>query len=162
VAPEDVVLSPFDSRDHPGVVALITTIQQHEFRVPLTLADQPDLMDIPGFYDLFLVARSGTTVVGTAGIKKVGSWAVLRKMFVDPAFRGKPFRTGQKLLEQTETWAKKEKTAQIWLETGPGFKAALRFYEKNGYVATAEEDLPPDFPRVVHGSCVLFYTKTLS
>ena len=41
---------PFSSQYANGVVEVILPIQQSEFDIPITLAAQPDLQDIPGFY----------------------------------------------------------------------------------------------------------------
>jgi hypothetical protein len=41
---------PFASPHREGVVSVILPIQREEFGIPVTLEDQPDLLDIPGFY----------------------------------------------------------------------------------------------------------------
>ncbi len=43
-------IAPFQPEHTPGVVSLIFPIQREEFGVAVTLEDQPDLLDIPGFY----------------------------------------------------------------------------------------------------------------
>jgi hypothetical protein len=63
---------PFSSNHADGVVAVILPIQQSEFRIPITLDDQPDLRDIPGFYQHddgnFWVALDDRKVVGTVAL----------------------------------------------------------------------------------------------
>src|SRR5690348_12252411 len=78
---------PFDSAHTDGVAALILSIQQAEFAIPITLADQPDLLDVAGFYQRgdgqFWVALDKDLVVGTIGLLDIGNReGALRKMFV--------------------------------------------------------------------------------
>ncbi len=40
----------FNHRDIDGVASVILPIQQDEFGIPITLQAQPDLSDIPNFY----------------------------------------------------------------------------------------------------------------
>lgn len=44
------VVRPWARTDREGVVALISGIQRGEFGLSITPQDQPDLMDIDGFY----------------------------------------------------------------------------------------------------------------
>ena len=78
-----------------GVASLIVPIQREEFGIPITLAEQPDLADIRGFYQRgagnFWVALDGGEVVGTIALLDIGhAQAALRKMFVAPAYRVLP------------------------------------------------------------------------
>src|SRR5689334_21599103 len=45
-----IVVEPYAPPDRDAVAALIVGIQQGELGVPITLDDQPDLQDVPGFY----------------------------------------------------------------------------------------------------------------
>ena len=90
-------IQPYDALHQQGVIDTILPIQQLEFRVPVTLADQPDLLDIPGFYQTgagnFWVALAdgcGTgEVVGTIALRDFGNGCgALRKMFVKGSYRG--------------------------------------------------------------------------
>src|SRR6187402_3107981 len=62
-----IQIVPFASQHGDGVGALIVGIQRDEFQMPITLEDQPDLQDIPAFYQQgagnFWVALSEGTVV---------------------------------------------------------------------------------------------------
>jgi len=67
--------------------------QREEFGLPIALADQPDLEDIPGFYRRgsgdFWVALVGGQAVGTIALLDIGNaQGALRKMLVKAAFRG--------------------------------------------------------------------------
>ncbi len=137
--------------DEDAIIALIVPIQAEEFGVAITAADQPDLRDIPGFYlpgaGGFWVARDGGRVVGTISIKDIGDGdAALRKMFVAPDYRGAPHRAGQALLDILLTHARGAGLRRVVLGTTEAFKAAHRFYERNGFAPIAKADLPPAFP----------------
>ena len=93
---QEILGAAFSDADQQGVLNVILPIQQHEFGIPITVADQPDLTNIPGFYQSgtggFWVARSNDEVVGTVGVKDIGQGqAALRKMFVAAPFRGREF-----------------------------------------------------------------------
>lgn len=134
-----------------AVIDLIVTIQQQEFGLPITAADQPDLADIPGFYRTglgnFWVALQGNRVAGTVALLDIGDHqAALRKMFVHPDFRGREKGTAKGLLAALLAWAGQKGIQKIYLGTTPKFLAAHRFYEKNGFEETGKQDLPASFP----------------
>ncbi len=133
------------------VIELILTIQQTEFNIPITAQDQPDLGDIPGFYQQgvgnFWVATHGSRVVGTLSLKDIGNGqAALRKMFVHPEFRGPGLGIAMALWGAALEWAGIKNISGIFLGTTEKFLAAHRFYEKNGFVPIEKESLPSQFP----------------
>ena len=142
----NIKIQPYQPSWHSDVVHLITTIQQDEFGLPITYKDQPDLADIPGFYDVFLVAHLSDQLVGTIGLKILGNFAIIRKMFVAQEARGRVLGVAQKLLVALEGEASSRGIDKIYLGTTDFFKAAHRFYEKNGYEEISISDLPGDFP----------------
>jgi GNAT superfamily N-acetyltransferase len=146
-----VSISPYRLSDQRGVLDVILPIQQEEFGVAVTAADQPDLLAIPHFYASgtggFWVARAGEAVVGTVGLKDIGSrQAALRKMFVVAPFRGRQHDVAAKLLATLIAHARGQGIAEIFLGTTDKFLAAHRFYEKNGFREIAKDALPPSFP----------------
>ncbi|MFC5597599.1 GNAT family N-acetyltransferase [Deinococcus cellulosilyticus] len=146
-------IRPFQPEDTQGIVQLILPIQTEEFGIPITLEDQPDLLDIQNFYQQgqgnFWVAVQDGQVVGTISLLDIGNnQGALRKMFVHPDFRGKPFGTAQKLLEVLLSWAREKGMKEVLLGTTAKYLAAHRFYEKNGFVQMEAEDLPANFPRM--------------
>lgn len=157
-----VVVAPYAPRDREGVIALVLDIQQREFGVPITLADQPDLADIPAHYGRgrggFWAARDGDRVVGTIGLLDGGEVA-LRKMFVHRDLRGGERGVAARLLEALLAHARDRALRRVWLGTRPEMRAAHRFYEKHGFVRIAADELPPSFPRVVFDS--VFYRLDL-
>jgi hypothetical protein len=84
---------PFSPGHQVGVVSVILAVQREEFEIPVSLADQPDLIDIPSFYQRgagnFWVAVFDEEVVGTISLLDIGNGqGALRKMFVKAPFRG--------------------------------------------------------------------------
>ncbi len=147
--PPDII--PFASTYQNQVIELILTVQQKEFNIPITAKDQPDLGDIPGFYQKgvgnFWIAVNNGRVVGTLSLKDIGNCqAALRKMFVHPDFRGPAFGTAKALWEGALVWARIQGISEIFLGTTEKFLAAHRFYEKNGFVPIKKERLPSRFP----------------
>lgn len=142
---------PFAPEHAAGVVALILPIQQQEFGIPVTLQDQADLLDIPGFYQRgagnFWVALDGKAVIGTIALLDIGNrQAALRKMFVRAEYRGPGQGVAQRLLDILMAWCRERGLQEIFLGTTEQFLAAHRFYEKNGFCGITKAQLPPAFP----------------
>ena len=47
---DEMVIIPYDKAYLQDLARLVTNIQQNEFGIPITLEEQPDLLDIPGFF----------------------------------------------------------------------------------------------------------------
>lgn len=154
-------LHPWNRHDQDGVVALISGIQRGEFGLSITPEDQPDLMDVPGFYQRgagqFWVARAqgcptgeetpGSGVIGCIALLDIGNGqAALRKMFVEKQWRGAGHGVASALLAALLQHAAEHGLQQIFLGTTTRFLAAHRFYEKNGFIRTEKQNLPPSFP----------------
>lgn len=148
---ENVRIEVYSSVHKQAVVDLILPIQREEFGVAITANQQPDLTTIETFYQQqagnFWVALSGNKVIGTIGLIDIGNRQVaLRKMFVAKAYRGKPFQTGQLLLDRAIEWMKHQGTREVFLGTLDVFEAAQKFYHKNGFIEIRKSGLPPSFP----------------
>jgi GNAT superfamily N-acetyltransferase len=133
------------------VADLILHIQNAEFGIPITLELQPDLNEIPGFYQTnsgnFWIAKIEDKIIGTISLLDIGNRkGALRKMFVDEDYRGKEFGVGQKLLNTLVDWTKHKGFTEIFLGTTEKFIAAQRFYEKNGFKEMEKQELPETFP----------------
>ncbi len=133
------------------IVDLIIPIQQIEFGVPITLADQPDLLDIENNYHAtggnFWAALSGDKVVGTIALIAIGNGqGVIRKMFVNKDFRGKEHGIAQKLLDTLVSYCREEGITDLYLGTVDILKAAIRFYERNHFEPIEKQNLPQAFP----------------
>ncbi len=143
---------------------LIIPIQREEFQIPITYEQQPDLQDIPGFYQKnageFWLALHDTHVVGSIALLDIGNCeAALRKMFVAVKYRGKPYNVAQKLLGTLLDHAALSGLRHIYLGTTNKFIAAHCFYEKNGFSRIDPAALPPAFPRMAVDT--VFYSLIL-
>jgi len=134
-----------------AVIDLILDIQQNEFSVPVTIADQPDLLDVENVYckgkGNFWIAIENNMLIGTVALIDIGNGqSALRKMFVHADYRGKEKRTGQRLLDHVIEWCRANEINEIYLGTFNRLEAAQRFYLKNGFVAADKQSLPASFP----------------
>jgi N-acetylglutamate synthase-like GNAT family acetyltransferase len=146
-----IQIVPFSDHHLQGVVDVILPIQQLEFCIPITLHAQPDLLDIPGFYQKgkgnFWVALHGSEIVGTIALLDIGNCqGALRKMFVVERFRGSKQGVARRLLGVLLQWCKQHDVCEIYLGTTAKFLAAHRFYEKNGFSQIGPNELPGSFP----------------
>ena len=144
-------IQPIQNEYEKEIVDLILNIQQKEFNVPITIEDQPDLLEIENFYfkpgGTFLGAFIDGKLVGTIALVKFNSEAgAIRKMFVKKEFRGKEFAIAQHLLKQLIAYSEENGIKNLYLGTVSILQAALRFYEKNNFVTIPKEKLPVDFP----------------
>ncbi len=144
-------IRPYEERDREKIIQLILPIQQQEFGVPITIADQPDLQNISTFYQQaggnFWVAVNGDDVIGTIALFSIGNGqGVIRKMFVHSNYRGATWGVAQQLLDTLVAWCKTRQIDEIFLGTIDTMKAAHRFYEKNGFYSVEKAVLPATFP----------------
>lgn len=148
-----------------GIIDLILPIQQIEFKVPITIEDQPDLFHIPEVYqqgrgNFWVATNSDNQVVGTiAFIEFPKNRVALRKMFVAAPYRGKSYGIAQQLMDTSISWCMLQGLESIWLGTIPRLEAAVRFYEKNGFYRVLAGELPLEFPRMAVDT--LFFCKEI-
>ena len=134
-----------------SAIDLILNIQQKEFNVPISIEDQPDLMQIEEFYAAsggnFWGAFINDELVGTIALVKFDKNAgAIRKMFVKKEFRGKEHNIAQKLLEILISYCHENGIEEVYLGTVAILRAALRFYERNHFTIIEKEKLPTEFP----------------
>ena len=146
-----VNIEPYLDSYKDEVADLIVNIQKEEFDIPITLNMQPDLKEIPKFYQInggnFWIARNSNKVIGTIALLDIGNnKGALRKMFVAKEYRGKEFGVGQALLNNLIDWAKNKRIEELLLGTTEKFIGAQRFYEKNGFIEIQKQHLPEEFP----------------
>jgi N-acetylglutamate synthase-like GNAT family acetyltransferase len=137
--------------DADTIVRLITTIQIAEFGVDTSAEKQPDLRDIPAFYQHgagnFWLAFEGGELIGTIGLKDVGDGVcALRKMFVGKPYRGGKRGVGARLMRTLLNWARGGGVREIYLGTVDVYHAAHRFYEKSGFVEVSRDEVPDSVP----------------
>jgi len=144
-------ITPFDNHDTDDIIDLITSIQIAEFDVATSAEKQPDLRDIPGFYQggmgNFWLAFENDELVGTIALKDVGEGVcAFRKMFVKKEYRGKERGIAIKLMETLLSWAEEKGAQEIYLGTVDVYHAAHRFYEKSGFTEVTREQVPDSVP----------------
>lgn len=142
---------PFQPAFGDDVVNLIVSIQRDEFGIDITAAQQPDLRDIPGYYQVgsgnFWIAVADGRVAGTIALLDIGNrQGALRKMFVKREFRGPGPGTAIRLLQTLLEWAGRHAVRELFLGTTAQFLAAHRFYEKHGFSEIDRSALPAAFP----------------
>ncbi|MGC8495130.1 MAG: GNAT family N-acetyltransferase [Syntrophobacteraceae bacterium] len=147
----EITIEQFSPVYSNQVFDLILPIQREEFSINISREDQPDLVQIPAFYQTgngnFWIALHDEKVVGSIALKDIGlGLTALRKMFVSAPYRGKNKAVALALLRTAKRWAKERKTKSIYLGTTAQFHAAHRFYEKNGFAEISQNELPPAFP----------------
>lgn len=114
----------------------------------------------PKLPDLFWIAVGGEKVVGSVGLLIQEDYGVLKRMFLLADYRGKENGISSRLLSTATIWCKANNISNIYLGTIDVFKAAMAFYEKNGFVRIEGSDLPQNFPH--NAIDKLFYkSKTL-
>jgi GNAT superfamily N-acetyltransferase len=146
-------IRPFEQADQNIIPDFVVGIQRVEFGVDVTIAGQPDLVDISGYFrhgvGEFWVAVDGERIVGTIGLKDIGPGdCALRKMFVAASYRGQPHAIAQKLMETFNEHCRKVGVHRVMLGTTSKMAAAHRFYERNNFTRVELKDLPPHFPRM--------------
>lgn len=147
----ELIIKPIGNTYSQQVINLILPIQQIEFQVPVTLADQPDLQDIENFYlkpgGGFWGAFQDDVLIGTiALIAADARTGVIRKMFVRKEYRGGEIAAAQQLLNVLTSYCREHDITDIYLGTVDILKAAQRFYLRNGFEEIPKATLPACFP----------------
>jgi N-acetylglutamate synthase-like GNAT family acetyltransferase len=158
-----ITIAPFTPTDTDGVIDLIVSIQRDEYAIAIAPEDQPDLRQIPSFYQTnagnFWVAKQDGAIIGTIALLDLGAQqGALRKMFVHREYRGATYRVGHHLLMTLIGWAQAHTIRDIYLGTTERFLAAHRFYEKHGFQEVSANVLPPEFPFMAVDTKFYYYT----
>jgi GNAT superfamily N-acetyltransferase len=146
-----IVITPLTNAYSDQIIDVVLPIQQTEFGVPITIEEQPDLLDIEKNYHQtggnFWGAKHDELLAGTIALIAFDKHAgAIRKMFVREAYRGKDWGTGQLLLDTLIDYCRQNQITDLYLGTVEAFKAAHRFYERNGFTRLAKNELPQSFP----------------
>jgi GNAT superfamily N-acetyltransferase len=99
----------------------------------------------PNLPDGYWVALQTHKVIGTIGINSANGYAILKRMFLNKEFRGKGKGIAGLLLQTAIEWCREKRINLIYLGTMEQFKAAQKFYERNGFTNISENELPDDF-----------------
>ena len=127
------------------IIDLILHIQNSEAKINLTIEEQPDLLDVPLYYEknggAFWIAVEKDKVIGTIAFMNYGSGnAALKKFFVRSDWRNR--KIGYALYEKLIAFLKDEKYKRVLLDTPSVATASHRFYEKAGFRKITKENLP--------------------
>jgi putative acetyltransferase len=138
--------------DVPEVVALVRDVLA-EFGIAFGIGAATDaqLLSLPQSYTdaggVFFVARQDGALLGTAGLFPVRDGGLeLRKMYLRPAARG--LGAGRALWAECLAFAKARGARRIVLDTTEQMQAAIRFYERLGFV---RDDAQITAPRCSRG-----------
>lgn len=160
-----IQIVPYQQQYDDAIASLIVSIQQHEFNIKITLADQPDLQDIDNFYrkgsgNFWCALSPKGELIGTIALIDIGNgMGAIRKMFVKNEWRGKEKNVARALLNTLELWASQHAITALYLGTVEQLKAAQRFYEREGFTLVEVQNLPAQFPRMAVDT--IFYKKIL-
>lgn len=127
------------------IIDLILHIQNEEAKINLSLEEQPDLLDIPYFYEKdggeFWLAIEDDAVIGTLALMNKGNGnGILKKGFVSKEYR----QCGifGELYETLLAYAKKHHIKQLLFDTPSVASDCHRFFEKKGYVRISKNEQP--------------------
>ena len=100
------------------------------------------------------IALRARKAVGTVAAVRKGKSVYLRGMAVLPSARGSS--TGLRLLEQVEQWTAAAGARRLFLSTTPFLHAAIRLYERSGFVRIDQD------PKDLFGTPLFTMEKVLS
>lgn len=121
-----------DPRD-PAVVKLLD--QSHALMNELFPTDgchylEVDALCVPEI--TMLTIKDGDEIIGCGALSNKTTYGELKSMFVDPAARGKG--AADRLISELTTLAKSQNLPLLRLETGEKLAAAIKLYEKHGFI----------------------------
>ena len=151
----DIQITPLTNYHKKDVNDLIAEIAK-EFSEPISSTS-----GIAPLIDNFWVATLEDIVIGTVGLIEIQNKKIILKyMFVKKEFRGKENGAASLLLNTAINWSLRSKASSLLLGTMTQFKAAQKFYEKNGFCRIPKDELPKDFPHNAMDD--VFYQRILS
>jgi N-acetylglutamate synthase-like GNAT family acetyltransferase len=137
---------PFDPLFQDKIAQMMDNIQS-EYLEAITSNHSTVIKDVYKDPDqkFWIAIHQDQEVAGTVGVKLSNNFAEIKRMFVDPAFRGPVFPTAKLLLKTAIDHAASLGFKKIYLGTMSQFVAAQRFYEKSGFTKIGQQMLPRDY-----------------
>ncbi len=130
------------------IIDLILHIQNDEAKINLSIEEQPDLLDIPKYYEEsggeFWIAIEDGKVIGTLALMNKGNGnAVLKKGFV----RAEDRKHGilSQLYDRLLSFAELKGITTFIFDTPSVAANCHHFFEKRGYRKISKEELPFDY-----------------
>lgn len=134
-------ISQYKEEEHLEINSLVEEIAK-EFEEPIASSNSSTKKN---FDNLWLVKKD-ELLIGTIGVIRLkNNNAILKSMFVKKEFRGKNIGVSKLLIQTAIDWLRDEKIERIYLGTMNQFKAAQKFYTKNGFFKIDKMELPSDF-----------------
>lgn len=130
----------------PEVAALILSVQLNDVGLHVPIEEQPELLDICGAYreGAFWLAVARGEVVGTIGMMRYGSIAVLKKLFVRHDYQG-PNGVAHPLYGKALEWAAHHSLDAIFLDTPSIATRSHAFYHRRGFRIVDRSELPREY-----------------
>lgn len=156
----DFKIIPYRGFHQPGVDEMMKIISE-EFTEPIFSSSSIKMQIANRIRNHhFWVAMADKKVIGSVGIILLKNHnAALKSMFLLKNVRSNSAQIANALLQVVISYAIKYKAKSLYLGTMDQFKAAQRFYEKNGFIKTVSTELPADFGANVLDT--LFYKRRL-
>ena len=154
----DINIREIEMSDNPGIARIIReTLVEFGANHPGTVYYDSttdalyDLFRQPG--SIYYVAEQGGKLLGGAGIFPSDGLpdetAELVKMYLVPEARGKGL--GRELIQKALTFARDTGYRQVYIETMPELKKAMRIYEQFGF-----QYLPSSLGNTGHTGCAVW------
>lgn len=145
-----ITICQFSNEYTNDVIDLVLHFQNDGTRPLVSIADQPDLLNIHGEYinkgGNFWIAKDDDALIGSIGIMPVTSEiAVLKKFFVYEKYQGHPHHIGRRLYNALLAFAREHAFKILLLDTPHNTVRAHAFYDKAGFKPVKEEELPVQF-----------------
>lgn len=141
-------ISPYvtDPQRTAELIDLILYCQNTEAHLGITMAEQPDVLMIPEYYQArggeFWVATQAQHVAGCIALFPIDAHtAVLKKFFTYPQFRGQTVHLGWQLYQTLHHFVKSAGFTRLVLDTPEGEHRSHQFYERQGFVQVPFDQL---------------------
>ncbi len=127
----------FNLKDESQVKKLITDILKDEFAVDQKAYPPSDLDSISNVYggkrEAFFVGEESGKVIGTIAVKEESKKvAILRRLFVNPNYRGKDY--GLSLIDRALDFCREKGYHEVIFHSSARMKAAIGLCLKRGFV----------------------------
>jgi len=142
------MIREWEIQDCRAVIDLVLDIQNVEYSVGLTLADQPDLLNVPGHYmagggNFWVAVTPSDRVVGCIGLQRLSATAgALKKFFVSAEYRGPSHGHSVALFATLMRFAAHHRLSNILLDSPAVATRSHRFYTRMGFRRISVEELP--------------------
>lgn len=123
------MIRPAQGADLAEIKTLITSILSHEFPIDQSAYTAEDLGHLADSYpppsSTFLVAEEANRIIGTCAVKAESlKTAILRRLFVDPRYRGQGI--GHSLLKEALSFCRAQGFREIVIRTSTRMEQAIR------------------------------------